>query len=287
MQTGTFKIDGIEFSQRTAERASFLGRFSSKELAGVNFRVHARSPQEGEIIDALFDRDTVIVEDPFVGRTYEATIHLSTSSYTAGEPAKYYTGEVREFDHPPAFNEIEINGYIYPVLAKREHLQDEENIVRYVIVRLTEDEFVALHQMIRQLDDLRIVQMRRVDVDESAFPARLGFEQYWSKHVDDGATYYKKILRLFPPLTAEKLKTAKSPLIASALELGLLRGSMTILQMRFEALCDALVERGALPSEKRDDIMGDKVDVLLHEARRERIFLESVLVTDAELVLEI
>ncbi len=272
------KINDVTLDVRAGHPASFYGRLSDKTLPGIDMDFQVTGSQIVEAIEQLASQETVQVTDPFVGQTYPASFRLISHSYTSGQPQHYFTCEVRALDMVPEFNVLEIDGDEFPVLASREQIiteQDQEGIYSMIVLRLTQAQFVAMQQLLRH-DELSI---RRKGVDEQSLIVRHGSRMYWSKHVEDGETFYKQMVRLVRP---SNFPSGKAPGIALVTEQDILFRMVMELSARFERLTDELVDAGAISSEKRALLFSDNWNELLDEQRTTAIKLETYKVADAQ-----
>jgi len=102
------------------------------------------------------------------------------------------------------FQEIDIDGHAFSVLAAREHDTDA-GVMLVVLLRLTHEQLSEFRRLFRALPPTRRVQVRRVGLDSAPITAIVGGFNYWSRHQEGDTTYYKQILRLLPsntPLTS-------------------------------------------------------------------------------------
>jgi hypothetical protein len=272
------KINDVTLDVRAGHPASFYGRLSDKTLPGIDMDFQVTGPQIVEAIEQLASQETVQVTDPFVGQTYPASFRLISHSYTSGQPPHYFTCEVRALDIAPEFNVLEIDGDEFPVLASRAQVvteQDQEGIYSVIVLRLTQAQFVAVQKLLRH-DELSI---RRKGVDEQPLIVRHGSRMYWSKHVEDGETFYKQMVRLVHP---SNFPSGKAPGIALVTEQDILFRMVMALSARFERLSDELVEAGVISDEKRTLLLSDNWKELLDQQRIDEIAQQTYRVADAE-----
>ena len=272
------KINDVTLDVRAGRPTSFYGRLSDKTLPGIDLDFHVTDPQIVEAIEQLAPQKTVQVTDPFVGQTYPASFRLISHSYTSGQPQHYFTCEVRALDIAPEFTVLEIDGDEFPVLASREQVvteQDQEGIYSVIVLRLTQAQFVAVQKLLSH-DQLSI---RRKGVDEKPLIVRHGSQMYWSKHVEDGETFYKQMVRLVHP---SNFPSSKAPGIALVTEQDILFRMVMALSARFERLSDELIEAGVISDEKRALLLSDNWKELLDQQRIDEIAQQTYRVADAE-----
>ncbi len=272
------KINDVTLDVRAGHPTSFHGKLSDKTLPGIDMDFHVTDPQSVVAIERLASQETVQVTDPFTEQTYPASFRLISHSYTSGQPQHYFTCEVRALDTAPEFNILEMDGDEFPVLASREQVvteQDQEGIYRVIVLRLTQAQFVAVQKLLRH-DEISI---RRKGVDEKPLIVRHGSQMYWSKHVEDGETFYKQTVRLLHPST---FPSSKAPSIALVTEQNILFRMVIALSARFERLGDELVEAGVITNEKRALLFSDNWNELLDEQRTTAIKQEMYRVADAQ-----
>ncbi len=272
------KINDVTLDVRAGRPTSFYGRLSDKTLPGIDMDFHVTGSQIVEAIERLASQETVQVTDPFVGQTYPASFRLMSHSYTDGQHQHYFICEVRAQDIAPEFSVLIIGGDEFPVLASREEVvteQDQEGIYRVIVLRLTQAQFVAVQKLLRH-DELSI---RRKGVDEKPLVVRPGSRMYWSKHTEDGQTFYKQMVRLVHP---SNFPSGKAPGIALVTEQDILFRMVMALSARFERLSDELAEAGVISDEKRVLLRSDNWEELLDQQRIDEIALQTYRVADAE-----
>jgi hypothetical protein len=182
-------------------------------------------------------------------------------------------------DIAPEFKVLEIEGDTIPVMASREQViaeQDQEAVIRVILLRLTQAQFLSLQKLLRRNE----LFVRRIGVDEKPLivrPGGLGI--FWSRHKEDGETFYKQIVRLIHP---SNFPSSKAPGIALATEQNILFRMVMEFSARFERLTDELVDAGAISSEKRALLFSDNWNELLDEQRTTAIKWETYRVADAQ-----
>jgi len=272
------QINDVTLDVRAGRSTSFYGRLSDKTLPGIDMDFHVTGSQIVEAIERLASQETVQVTDPFVGQTYPASFRLMSHSYTDGQHQHYFICEVRAQDIAPEFSVLIIGGDEFPVLASREEVvteQDQEGIYRVIVLRLTQAQFVAVQKLLRH-DELSI---RRKGVDEKPLVVRPGSRMYWSKHTEDGQTFYKQMVRLVHP---SNFPSGKAPGIALVTEQDILFRMVMALSARFERLSDELIEAGVISDEKRALLLSDNWKELLDQQRIDEIAQQTYRVADAE-----
>src|SRR6266699_3823113 len=272
------KINDVTLDVRAGHPTSFHGKLSDKTLPGIDMDFHVTDPQSVVAIERLASQETVQVTDPFTEQTYPASYRLISHSHKSGQPQHYFTCEVRALDTAPEFNILEMDGDEFPVLASREQVvteQDQEGIYRVIVLRLTQAQFVAVQKLLRH-DELSI---RRKGVDEKPLVVRPGSRMYWSKHTEDGQTFYKQMVRLVHP---SNFPSGKAPGIALVTEQDILFRMVMALSARFERLSDELVEAGVVSDNKRALLLSDNWRELLDQQRIDEIAQQTYRVADAE-----
>jgi len=271
------QINDVTLDVRAGRPTSFYGRLSDKTLPGIDMDFHVTGSQIVEAIERLASQETVQVTDPFVGQTYPASFRLMSHSYTDGQHQHYFICEVRAQDIAPEFSVLIIGGDEFPVLASREEVvteQDQEGIYRVIVLRLTQAQFVAVQKLLRHE-----LSIRRKGVDEKPLVVRPGSRMYWSKHTEDGQTFYKQMVRLVHP---SNFPSGKAPGIALVTEQDILFRMVMALSARFERLSDELIEAGVISDEKRALLLSDNWKELLDQQRIDEIAQQTYRVADAE-----
>lgn len=274
------KVAELGFTpQQSSNPISFVGKHSGKQLAGFDFIFQGWGPSEQQKIESMFDEGTATVTDPIAGRTYQATVHMVSSSYTQGQPIKTYTGEFREIDLVPHVEEIEIEGHRFPVITYIETEASADDIGREAILKLTEDEFHQFNDLVK-LDPITV---QRIGVDEKPLTLRFGGAFYWSSHEDEnGQPYYKQIVRFLP---VDFPGSSPIHILVPLTYYDALTGMVVRLTERFEALLNDLTEKETITAERRDTILNTYDGSLVSEDRGKTIASELTWVPDAEDVL--
>lgn len=273
METRPIKVDDLELPARMGRPVSFEGKHALGELAGIDLDFRVGGPDRNDEVEEVFARDTVWVEDPFIGRRYEAIPRIKTSSYRDGDWQRHYTAELSEVDRPPEFSELEIEGDQFAVLRYAETDEEEYGVGRHALLQLSEDQF-------RDLGKLMIadnVTIRRLGVDEHPIAVRWGGAMYWSQHDEHGG-YYKQIVRFYPP----DLPGSGGVGIASGVAQDNLIWAVRKLSIRFEALLADLTDSGVITPKRQKEILNEDVQPLLEETRRQDIAWQFDRVGDAE-----
>lgn len=273
MEAQNIKVDDLEIPMAMGHPFTYEGKHHVGELAGINLDLRVGGPDRVDEVEQLFDRDIVWVEDPFVGRRYEAIPYIRTSSYQDGGWQRHYTAELHEIDRPPKFSELEIEGSRFAVLRYEETDEEEYGVGRHALLKLSESQFRDLGKFMGPDN----VSIRRVNVDEQPITVRWGGAMYWSQHDEDGS-YYKQIVRFYPP----DLPGSGGAGIASGVAAANLIQAVRKLSIRFEALLADLTDSGAIKPERREEILNEDVRPLLEETRRQDIAWQFDRVGDAE-----
>lgn len=103
MPDNTIAIDEIRVPSSAGRPLAFVGVHSGTELSGIDMEITVYTNAEFNNIEQLFQKETVMVEDPFVGRQYEATLVRKSYSYQEGRPERLYHFEVKELDEAIPF----------------------------------------------------------------------------------------------------------------------------------------------------------------------------------------
>lgn len=273
MPDKTIKVGGIEFYADFGKPVAFHGKHSGKELSGIDLDFGV--DEEGDIqqIEELFRQEIVQVEDPFVDRSYQATLRRTSYNYQVGSLRRHYRGEVREVDRCPHFEILEIENHQFRVLKYTEEDRDNDGVGRFILLRLSIEELIKLRSLMKPGP----VAIRRIGVDEEVLTVRYGSKLYWSQHEDDGETYYKQIVIFLPPdLPPSKLD------IASGTEQNALADMVGALSARFEVLINELVQGGVISYDKRAELLKDNWRELLDHARVSEIWWNRMRTSDAE-----
>ena len=270
------KIEESHFRDPYGVPFEYEGIHSGSRLAGMSMNVTTYTEEEISLVEELIEKATVTVEDPFAGRSYQATLTCQSSSYTQGLPERRYQFEVKEVDEVPTFEVLEIEGHSFPVLRNTES-DDGEVIGIHVLLKLTQDEFEKLQSLMEPGP----IALRRIGIDDSPISRRFGGALYWSSHQENSHSFYKQIVRFYPE---EYPPTGWS--IARAQEQQALAEMVMALTARYEALLKIMAESGHISKDNVDTLMTNDWRGLTEETRR--ILLESKLreVEDAELELD-
>lgn len=271
------KIDHMELSLNAGAPFEFEGVHSGGQLSGIEVTVTVYSDDGAQAIDELFKKKTAVVDDVFVNRQYEATLHRKSSMYQEGRPGKTYRFEVRELDEAPQFEQLEIEGHTFAVIRNGERLHEDNVICLNILLRLSPDEFQTF-QCLRRPGPITI---RRVGIDESPIVRRFGGALYWSSHEEGSARFYKQIVRFFP---TEYPPSGYS--FASGQEQHAQSQMILALTARFEALVNALVENGHVSRETGETLASDEWRKLVDDERVVMMASKLSEVNDADLELD-
>ena len=208
----------------------------------------------------MLDAKVVSVNDPYVGRRYQARLAVRRTQTQNGVPGKHYVAELREIDKIDAFERLEIDGVEYTVLKYNETLTTEKFVERHALLRLNPDEYLTLRRL--ATGDQETVQVRRVGIDADPLILEVSGLSLWSEHEQDDEVYYKYIIEFRVP----EFVTRK-PNVWSAL--GIVMRNSTRLAIsaraRFEALLDDLVQGGVITQERREMLLNSPLDDLIGE----------------------
>ena len=277
MPGNVIRIDEIEIPDSNGRPLAFEGIHSGAELSGIELEITVYAEEDIQNMQQLFNSNTVTVEDPFVGREYEARLHKRSSGYQEGDPERWYNFEVRELDKPIAFELLEIEGHTFTVLKNTEEGDDVNDIGIYVLLRLSPQEFREFQGLLR----LPQVSIRRIGIDKDPIDRRFGAALYWSSHEEGSQRFHKQIARFFPIdsepskvsilLDAERVTTARA---------------IVELHARYEALVGTLVDKGQLTDEEGSKLISQDWKELVNAEREDIIRSKLTEVRDAELLLE-
>jgi hypothetical protein len=261
-------IAGITFLPPYATPVSFKGAKSGKTLAGIDLRFVISRPNINAI-EELFKRDSVQVNDPFAGRTYDATFRMTMSS--TSDPDRYfeYEAQVREIDVLPVISTIDIDEHTYSVI-KHEINGDLYN----VLLRLNTEQFIEIQELIQTK---YIFTVQRPGIDESPIEYMCG-TRWWSKHEAEGEVYYKQILGFFLP--EKELK--EPPHFASHNHVQAAIDMLAALTARFEALLGDLSQRNIITPERQNELLAENWKELMGSDRHREMNRGLNRVRDAE-----
>jgi hypothetical protein len=272
MEEKCIKIDELALYKREGMPMTFQGKHSGASLSGINLEFTLSRPEHIRMLEELFGKEYVQVDDPFAMRSYEATLRELSHSYTEGKPEYQYTAEIRELDLPPKFEVLEIEGHAFAVLEYSESDEEDDSIGMHAVFKLTKQQFSAFRELLRP----GAVLIRRRGVDEEPIPVRYGGAMYWSEHNEEGEVYYKQIVRFFPP----DLPASENNL-AVGVQQDNLAFMVEALTARFEALASKLTQKKVISEEFRSSLMGDNWQELIEASRLSEIFRRIDKVQDA------
>lgn len=278
MSAGIIKVNDVELPIKAGSPVSFESKLVNRELAGIDLDFPASGKRARQMVDDLFKERTVHVDDPFTERSYEAEIRLVQSSFTDGSDAKYYVGELREKDTPPAYDSVRINGTEYQVLRSEEWFQlgGDEGVYRTILLKLRDDEFKAIQGLVK--DAPVTASMERVGVDAEPFDVLCRGWLCWSEHQEDGQTYFKRVLRFFPP-SFDRNSSGYLPFFQRFDALAEIALGASV---RFEALLNLLAEEEHISQEQRTKLLSSDWRELLDKDRIEYYRHSVFKVKDAE-----
>jgi hypothetical protein len=282
----SIQINDFSLNVRTGRPLSFYGKLSQRTLPGIHLQFRVSAAEDIEAVENLLTLKVVQVSDPFAQQTYPASFVIHQWSTGNGYVGREYIGEVRALDKAPEYKTIAIDGNEFPVLVAHEEVieieQDQESIVRSLLLQLTSDQFATLQEL-RNSVTSQPLGMRRMGIDEQPRMVRFGGNMYWSKHTADGQTFYKQIVRLVEPADSPN---GKGAVLALGLDQEILFGMVLALTARFQRLTDELVASNVLSSEQQADLLREDWKGLLDSQQNSRIMQEAWRVKDAEQVLK-
>ncbi|HYT36455.1 MAG TPA: hypothetical protein VEL49_04690 [Ktedonobacteraceae bacterium] len=267
------QVNNFPFHPSFGSPVSFQGNLSGKTLAGIDVEFHIEGSGHSSEVDALLDQEVVTVEDPFVNRSYRASIRQTSHSNFNDRAANYHF-ELREIDMTPEFKILEIEGHQYPVARFVERDLGEEGVDRDVLLHLSKEQFEEVQSLFKPGPIL----VRRIGVDEEPLTVRYGGGMYWSQHEEGDNTYYKQIVHLVPI----DIPVSNKINLAIGTEQEALVRMVCSLTARFEALVNELAQNNVISLERKSAIIGDDWKGLLDTQRIEDITRQTMRVRDAD-----
>lgn len=272
MSENCIKINDLALLIRAGSPVTFQGKHSGVSLSGINLNFTITQSENIQKLEELFEQNTVQVYDPFVNRSYEATLTEISHSYQEGSPEYHYTAEIRELDLPPKFEVLEIEGHAFPVLEYTESDEDDDVVGRHAVLKLTKEQYIDFQNLLRP----GAVQIQRSGVDEEPISVRYGGGMYWSEHKEEEELFYKQIVRFFPPDFP-----ATRNYLASGVHQDNLSNMVQALSVRFESLARSLAQKKILSEQQLSALLGDDLEGLLNAPRVKEIAWELDKVDDA------
>ncbi len=266
------RVNNFPFHPSFGSPVSFQGKFSGKTLAGIDVEFHIEGSGYKSEVDALLSQEIVTVEDPFVNRSYRASIRQLSHSNFNGRAANYLF-ELREVDMTPEFKVLEIDGYQYPVVRYVESDLGVQGVGRETLLHLSREQFEEIQSLFKPGPIL----VRRIGVDEEPLTVRFGGGMYWSQHEEGSNIYYKQIVYLVP-INIPQLRF--TPALGKEQE-ALVR-MICSLTARFEALVYELAQYNVISPERRSALLGDDWKALLDTQRISEIIRQTTRVHDAD-----
>ncbi len=270
------QLDEMQFHDSRGIPFEYEGVHSGSRLAGLSMNVTFYTADDISWVEDLLEKGTVEVDDPFAGRSYQATLARELSSYTEGIPGRSYQFEVKEVDEVPSFEVLEIEGQPFPVLRNTESVVDD-HIGFHILLRLNQEGFEEFQRLIKPGP----IVIRRISVDDNPISRRFGGALYWSSHQENSLTFYKQIARFYP----EEVPLGKG-VIAPDQELRALQELVMALSARYEALLDILLESDHISKDSVDTLVADDWRSLIEDARRISLRSKLKKVEDADLELD-
>ncbi len=243
------RVNNFPFHSSFGSPVRFQGNLSGKTLAGIDVAFHIEGSGYSSEVDALLNQDVVTVEDPFVNRSYRASIRQTSYSSTNGRAATYRF-ELREIDMTPEFKILEIEGHQYPVARYVERDRGDEGVDRDALLHLSKEQFEEVQ----------------------------GGGMNWSLHEEGDNTYYKQIVHLVPI----EIPVSNKINFAIGTEHQALVRMVCSLTARFEALVNELAQNNVISHERSLAILGDDWKGLLDTQRIDEIIRQTMKVPDAD-----
>ncbi len=266
-------VDGIKFSISSGVPFSFDGVFSQQKRSGFELSFTTYGSQQGEEVDNLLKKEKVTVEDPFAGRTYDASTWMKSNSFQVGKEEKRYVIEVKEIDVLPPFDRVEIDEMTFQVLKYDESITSDDKIGRHALLKLSKEEFDQLHKLFER----PFIKFRRIGIDEVPLELQFGGATYWSQHTDEGKEYFKQIVRLFP-LDAEFSKLN----LASGVIQNTMMHMLISLHVRFEFLVKELTKNKAISEETQSVLLDPRLRDLLPSEKIDQLYNNLEKVEEAD-----
>ena len=283
--SNSIQINDLSLNMRTGRPLSFYGKLSQQTLSGINLQFRVSTPEDIEVVENLLMLKVVQVNDPFAQETYSASFVIHRWSEGNGYPGREYIGEVRALDKAPEYKAIAIEGEEFQVLAAHEQLIDvklgQEGIIRNLLLQVTPSQFAAVQELFKR--EAKPLSIKRVGVDEQPITARFGGRMYWSKHIIDGETFYKQIVRFVEPAD---LPNESGTGIALELDQNILFRMVLALTARFQRLTDELVASNMLSHEQQVALLNENWKEMLDSHQSSQIMQDAYRVGDAEIVLK-
>lgn len=266
------RVNNFPFHPSFGSPVSFQGNLSGKTLAGIDVEFRIEGSGHNSEVDELLNQEGVTVEDPFVNRSYRASIRQTSHSDFNGRVA-IYRFELREIDVAPEFRMLEIEGHQYPVARYIERDLGEEGVDRDALLHLSREQFEEVQSLFKPGPIL----VRRIGVDEEPLTVRYGGGMYWSRHEESGNTYYKQIVHLVPiNIPPSRLN------LALGVEQEALARMVCSLTARFEALVNELAQNNVISPERQSALLGDDWKGLLEIRHIDDITRQTTRVPDAD-----
>lgn len=266
------RVNNFPFHSFFGSPVRFQGNLSGKTLAGIDIEFHIEGSGYNSEVDALLNQEIVTVEDPFVNRSYRASIRQISHSNFNGRAANYRF-ELRELDMILEFKVLEIEGHQYPVARFVERGLGEEGVDRDALLHLSREQFEEIQSLFKPGPIL----VRRIGVDEEPLTVRYGGGMYWSRHEEGENTYYKQIVHLVPiNIPPSRLN------LALGVEQEALARMICSLSARFEALVNELAQNNIISPERQSALLGDDWKGLLDTQRIGNITRQTMRVRDAD-----
>lgn len=266
------RVNNFPFHPSFGSPVRFRGNLSGGTLAGIDLEFHIEGSGHNSEVDALLNQELVTVEDPFVNRSYRASIRQTFHSNFNGHTANYRF-ELREIDMTPEFKMLEIEGHQYPVARYVESDLGEERVDRDALLHLSREQFEEVQSLFKPGPIL----VRRIGVDEEPLTVRYGGGMYWSQHEEGDNTYYKQIVHFVPI----DISLSKFNLALGTEQEALVR-MVCSLTARFETLVNELAQNNVISPERQSALLRDDWKELLDTQRIDDITRQTMRVRDAD-----
>ena len=273
MARTTIEIDQAEFPLSAGKPFAFDGVHSGGPLSGIDITTTVYSDADTKVLEAMLKKGSATIVDPFSDKTYDATLHRTSSMYQEGRQGTTYRFEVKELDKVPQFEQLSIGGHTLTVLRNSETIHKNGVIGLNILLHLSPEEFQQFHGLLRP----GAVRIKRIGIDESPLLRRFGGGLYWSSHEEGLERFYKQIARFYPtdflpdtfPLASGQDQLAHSEMILE-------------LSARYEALVTALIASDHISQDSGEALMSDAWRTLVDDDRAVMMRSKLTQVSDAD-----
>lgn len=251
-----FQLDDLQLNPGAVRRDSFVGIHSGKPLLKFVLNLTTSNQRQTDAVELLLEKRRVRCVDPVEQRSCEVELNLKSSSYQSGHPEKHFVIDGTEVDAWPPVTSLEIEGVPFAVAEYRESEEDDNQVGRHALLRLSEKELRNLRGLVKP----ESVTFKRVGVDSDPLSLRLGGMLCWSEiKSEDGQKHFHQIVRFYPlrPESPEQQVFA----------LAVVQDNSALLAIetahKLNSLVDVLRQSGVLSAEKAAEfsVSLDKVGI--------------------------